>query len=329
MTSAYSITNRKLLVGIDEAGYGPNLGPLVVAAVWLELPADMPSAGLWDRLAPDVSRYPPTGPDAIVIDDSKRVYAAANGLRHLERTALGWLGVCGARPATLRELWSACCLTPVADIDESPWHAERDAGLPRLLAAERSASDRHLLSTALERCDCARPGVACQIIMPRRFNELLRRTESKAEALFHIGSELLRHIWQRSHQPVIEVVLDKHGGRNFYAGLLQQAFPETLVLARQEGAASSAYVVAAGERRMETVFLPRADAQHLLVAAASMIAKYVRELCMEQFNAFWTSRVPGLRPTAGYPTDAKRFWDAIQPTVLQLGLAKDLLWRER
>jgi ribonuclease HII len=165
--------------------------------------------------------------------------------------------------------------------------------------------------------------------MPRRFNGLLRRTDSKAAALFEVGSELLRHIWETSHQRAVEVILDKHGGRNFYAGLLQQALPDTLVLARQEGPAASRYSIAAGGRHLEAVFLPQADARHLLVAAASMIAKYVRELCMELFNTFWTSHVPGLRATAGYPTDAKRFWDAIQPAVLQLGLAPDLLWRER
>jgi len=33
------------VVGIDEAGYGPNLGPLVQAAVALYLPDDDPPAG--------------------------------------------------------------------------------------------------------------------------------------------------------------------------------------------------------------------------------------------------------------------------------------------
>ena len=40
------------VVGIDEAGYGPNLGPLVQAAVALKLPDDDP--GRMGHLAPDV-----------------------------------------------------------------------------------------------------------------------------------------------------------------------------------------------------------------------------------------------------------------------------------
>jgi len=38
-----------------------------------------------------------------------------------------------------------------------------------------------------------------------------------------------------------------------------------------------------------------------------LTAKYLRELAMEAFNRYWTSRVPGLRATAGYPVDARRF----------------------
>ena len=51
-------------------------------------------------------------------------------------------------------------------------------------------------------------------------------------------------------------------------------------------------------------FEPRADGCHLNVALASMAAKYLREVCMLQFNRYWAAQVPGLKPTAGYPTDA-------------------------
>ena len=47
--------------------------------------------------------------------------------------------------------------------------------------------------------------------------------------------------------------------------------------------------------------------EFLPTALASMTAKYLRELSMRAFNEFWCARVPGLRPTAGYPGDAPRF----------------------
>ena len=60
-----------------------------------------------------------------------------------------------------------------------------------------------------------------------------------------------------------------------------------------------------------------------------MICKYVRELAMEQFNAFWQQHLPALKPTKGYPTDAKRFRAEITETQKQLGIPDDVLWRQR
>ena len=47
--------------------------------------------------------------------------------------------------------------------------------------------------------------------------------------------------------------------------------------------------------------MPRADPTDGLVALASIVSKTVRELWMDVFNAYWLARMPGLRPTAGYP----------------------------
>ena len=58
-----------------------------------------------------------------------------------------------------------------------------------------------------------------------------------------------------------------------------------------------------------------------------MAAKYIRELAMHAFNAFWTSRMPGLPPTAGYPTDALRWRSDAATAIQQAHLAEDDLWR--
>jgi hypothetical protein len=60
-----------------------------------------------------------------------------------------------------------------------------------------------------------------------------------------------------------------------------------------------------------------------------MVSKYLRELFMGEFNAFWQRHVPGLKPTAGYPGDANRFFDAIRPKVSELGLSDSMVWRAR
>ncbi len=68
---------------------------------------------------------------------------------------------------------------------------------------------------------------------------------------------------------------------------------------------------------------PRADGGNGLVALASIVSKTVREVWMDVFNAYWLVRVPGLKPTAGYPVDAARFRRAIEPTARAAGLDPD------
>jgi hypothetical protein len=56
-----------------------------------------------------------------------------------------------------------------------------------------------------------------------------------------------------------------------------------------------------------------------------MTAKYLRELAMHQFNRFWHEQIPGLKPTQGYPVDAKRFRAEIADLQRSLGISDDVL----
>ena len=67
----------------------------------------------------------------------------------------------------------------------------------------------------------------------------------------------------------------------------------------------------------------------LPTALASMTAKYHRELAMHAFNAFWTTKLPGLKPTAGYPNDAKRFREEIASLQRELSIDDRMIWRSR
>jgi ribonuclease HII len=77
-------------------------------------------------------------------------------------------------------------------------------------------------------------------------------------------------------------------------------------------------------------FCFRTKAEELLpVALASMVAKYTREVLMHQFNHFWAQHIPGLKPTQGYPLDAKRFRNDIAAKVASLNVPLEQLWRNR
>jgi ribonuclease HII len=130
-------------------------------------------------------------------------------------------------------------------------------------------------------------------------------------------------------EPPLDFVVDKHGGRNTYAPLLQNAIPDGLVVAQQEGMACSVYRVVGTARPTRFTFRPRADGEHFCVALASMVSKYLREVLMLEFNRFWQEQVPGLKPTAGYPGDAARFFEAIRPALGRLGLGEEAVWRRK
>ena len=68
---------------------------------------------------------------------------------------------------------------------------------------------------------------------------------------------------------------------------------------------------------------------YLPAALASMASKYLRELAMRALNAFWCREVPNLKPTAGYPQDAKRFKAEIAEKQTELGVEDRILWRVR
>src|SRR5438067_2056574 len=77
-------------VGLDEAGYGPNLGPLVLSSSACRVPADA-SDCLWDCLRPAVRKAEHPADGRLLIDDSKKVNDGKEGLAKLEAGVLAAL----------------------------------------------------------------------------------------------------------------------------------------------------------------------------------------------------------------------------------------------
>jgi len=95
-----------IVAGIDEAGLGPILGPLVMCASVFEVPDDLVDQPLWDILAPAVARKAGRKSTAIAIGDSKKLFKrkSPGGLKHLERAVLATLAAADQHPATLADL---------------------------------------------------------------------------------------------------------------------------------------------------------------------------------------------------------------------------------
>ncbi|HAW27589.1 MAG TPA: hypothetical protein DCY03_05635, partial [Planctomycetaceae bacterium] len=76
----------------------------------------------------------------------------------------------------------------------------------------------------------------------------------------------------------------------------------------------------------EVRFQTRAE-EHFPVAVSSMVCKYTREVMMEQFNQYWCEHVADLKPTKGYPVDARRFKSEIAIAQERLEISDQILWR--
>lgn len=315
--------------GIDEAGYGPNLGPLVMTCVVAEGPDDRPPDP-WADLAPTVDRAG-GDPGRLWVDDSKRVHASSQGLERLEAAALAALVATGCPlPADLPGLLRVLGAGSTADAELDPWLEPGQPPPPVPRAESRARVAATLAARPLDGAAWRIAAVRSVVVGPARFNAALDAAGNKSAAQFALFSGLLGRLWEDAADGVPTTVrVDKHGGRHFYLAPLSAAFPDIWIDRGPEGPALSRYTLRDPNRRLMLDFQPRADADDGLVALASIVSKHLRERWMEVFNAHWIARLPGLRPTAGYPVDAARFRRAIEPHCLARGLEPARWWRAR
>lgn len=311
-------------VGIDEAGYGPNLGPMVMSAVVAEGPADS-RPDLWTDLSATLCRTG-GGPRRLEIDDSKRLHQGPGGRARLERALLALVAAVHpeAFPTSFSHLLALAQAGGLVDVELSAWSLIQDPPLG-LTTSPGLHPDR-----PFEGAPWRLSSLRAEVVGPARFNRELGGAASKADVHFAAFGRLLNWCWEAAVDGVpTHVRADKHGGRHFYLDRLYALLPDVWIDRGPEGPELSHYTIRAEGRRLELHLLPRADADDGLVALASIVAKTLRELWMDHFNAFWAHHCRGLRPTAGYPVDAARFRRAIEPTALALGLDPALWWRNR
>lgn len=315
------------LIGVDEAGYGPNLGPFVMTAAACRVPEGLEARELWPTLKKAVRRRSARADGRLLIDDSKLVYGTAAGLGALELGVLAVHAPADLSGLELDGLLAAVCPASRPALHDECWYTGRTP----LPACAKLAVLTEAVASFHECCRQAGiewAALRSTVVLPEQFNYLVDKWGTKGAVLGHALAELLRdQPGDQDDAEPMEIMIDKHGGRNHYAAMLQEAIPEGTVVAMEEGMECSSYRVVGGRRPLTLTFQPRADGEHLCVALASMVSKYVRELLMLEFNRYWQERVPGLQPTAGYPGDAKRFFESIRPAVAKLGIAERVLWR--
>ncbi len=307
-----------LWAGIDEAGYGPRLGPLVVAGSAF-LTRQPPREGmLWELLKDAVAREARGSDGRLVINDSKRVYTPSQGLRRLEEGVLAFLAVCAGRPVgTVAELLALLegGRPPRRETPE-PWFAEAPAlALPIESNASAVASKAQALASTCRAAGVRVLAARAAVVFTPEYNRTVAATRNKSLLLFQKCGLLLQELWRHAGPGDSHVLVDKHGGRRHYRNLLRDAFPDCACDILAEADDGSRYRIGAPRRALHVSFREGGDGLALPTALGSMVAKYVREVHMHAFNAYWCARVEGLKPTAGYAADARRFLQDIRGAI--------------
>lgn len=338
-------------IGLDEAGYGPMLGPLAVGATAWRVPNGKPPDCLYERLAGIVTVNPRplvktsvgdresfrrvAAPVASValgdiaplwIADSKLVYQTGE-LTALERGVLRLARIAKVCPfVNAGELLQAVVKRAATGLPVWAWDAALAVPCDFHNQAEaQSAAGKdceHARQTFQDR-ECELLAIRAALLWPGEFNRALAaRENNKSLVLFHTGFELLQSLIADFPDEPIWIDADKLGGRDRYGALLQHALDGEWVEVLHESGEESLYRWGTASERPHGA--PRwiryrvGGERAMPTAAASMTAKYLRELSMLAWNRFWQEELHGLRPTAGYYVDALRFLKEITQRQTEL-----------
>ena len=326
-----------LVIGIDEAGYGPNLGPLVIGgSSWLigDEQSDHSPTEAADQfllLQNDIhddyrlGRGPPWG-------DSKKIFSRkgtnSETLEPLERGVFAAIQIAtNTLPETSDHLLSLLALKLPHDSEQSGWKKLDAVTLPLATKVPHAIEQAEQVAKQLHTHTIQLTGLACRWIFPETFNAALDTGMNKSDILSQASLKLafdLRN--QHPHEPAV-IWCDRHGGRKRYAGVVSHCFDAARVEPLSETVRCSHYHIHDGDNPTFIHFTVGGESQ-LPVAVSSMTAKYTRELAMCVFNSFWADHIPSLQPTAGYPVDARRWWQDTEKDRHRMSVSDDVLWRK-
>lgn len=330
----------RVYAGIDEAGYGPMFGPLVIGRSVLAVDGGDPEAeaDFWKLLGKAVCKARGDKRGRVAVNDSKKLHtsSAKHRLRDLERGVLSFATLAGHRPGNVGDLLDALGETAHRRMRDLPWYAPTPTwpwqDLPVDSTAGEIAVATGMLTAAAKVAGVTVLDVGAAIVFEDQFNQMVHATRSKATVAFTFVSRHLAAIWQRygAHDPV--VVVDRQSGRTHYRQPLALAIPDANMQVIDESELASVYRLSTDRptpRSMTIRFEIDSEQNHLPVALASMISKFSRELLMMRFQKWFSERAADIKPTAGYGTDAKRFWLDVQPHLAEWNIAPDQLRRRR
>lgn len=312
-----------IIAGIDEAGLGPKLGPLTVSLTAFELDKELitdPAVSFWEILSSTTTSRHCRKDPRLLITDSKIAYNA-QGITGLQQTVCQFF----------QEVFPEIQLSHISHLLEHIIHPQdyhylktttwyQELFQPAASPLQQTAENNFALN-GLKPCE-----LRSRIITARELNNFFALGYNKSETLLKLTGSHIQYLVKTYQTEEVFIYVDKQGGKSYYAPYLSDLLAGTWITTVREGADSSVYKI---NNNITIEFLPKADQKKFPVALASIIAKFLREISMEAFNSYFKKFLPEIKPTAGYPKDAPRFLQEIQPVIKKAGISAADLWRER
>lgn len=326
-----------LLIGIDEAGYGPLLGPLVVAGSAFRLHGAGAESDDEDSFPRRLAQACAAAGPGLRVDDSKRVHRDG-GVRALERAVLPFASrasspAAAAGPARARDglddLLAGFGCDP-AVCRSAPWYGAAAARFPLSFCTEDVEARGAALRSGLDEASVEFLGFRADVVPEDPLNARFDATGNKAEVLFATSADVADALLALALPgESVSVVFDRQGGRRRYLPQIQSRWPGLWGWTLRELPQSSAYRLDGGPGPLTLRFEVGADAASPQVGLASMAAKYLREAFMQLWNAWFAEICPGVPHTAGYTQDGRRWLDATRAARQAAGIPDAALVRRR
>jgi ribonuclease HII len=308
------------IVGIDENGLGPRLGPLVVTGSIFEIEADYHPARFWDEAS-----IP-----GLTVNDSKKVFSQRNKARGERSVLVYYNHLFKKSPGKAEDFLSPILLNNSADLRRNCGeNSETMCWEPGFrLPFWYQKGDITEVAEKINQYTVKLREVKAILCCPYNFNSSLsteRVGENKNRLDFSFFEDLIEYFYRKYGDEIL-YLCGKIGGTINYWGYFSflNNFP-----GRQETGQSNL-----SSYRFDSLgtvqFIKDGDEIHFPIALSSMFGKYIREIFIERLNRFFCSRIPGLKPVSGYNDRLTReFIRQTSQKRKELGIPDDCFLRSK
>lgn len=313
---------RMILAGIDEAGLGPRLGPLATASFAMSCPKGWTPSSPWHAMRNVFSDKPVTKNNpALPVCDSK-LFPSAGRMAALETTVGALYGALSPLHRGGQQVVGPSPVIAHPGHPVHPCYGDVLTPFPVHCSCEALKENAAAIRRAFDNAGARALHYAVHLLHEPAFNSVLAGGMNKNQLLLEqTGGHLVALVEKFSTCDSLYIVVDKQGGRNAYGPYLASLFPDCWPVEEESGRERSRYRLRWPDREVEVLFQAKGDRHSFCTAAASLAAKYVRERAMTNFNGWFIDRFPTLRPTAGYPLDAKRWLDEAAVLCARCGVS--------